>query len=145
MHQVQLLSSSPSDLTAFLVLWQGSSIYVFFRFLLFPLSGLLGRKNLLYGKFSVFFFYFWGFFLILYFQLSLGLVFSPGLGNPFVSQNPCVFYASHSPIGLCLYHLLVMVKFQSLVQFPGDHLLLSSRVKSPTPFSLVFFIRLLYD
>ena len=40
-----------------------------------------------------------------------------GLGDSFVSQNPCKFYVSFSKTGsgLCIYHFSRMAKFQFLV------------------------------
>ena len=45
------------------------------------------------------------FFFFVIIKLSLGLVFWPGLGNPFVFQNPSKFYISFSwtDSGLCMY------------------------------------------
>ena len=61
-YQLQLVSPSLSCSIPFLVLWQGLSTYLSFRFLWFSLGGSLGWYNPLYGKFPVFgglFFYYY--------------------------------------------------------------------------------------
>ena len=65
-------------LFSFPIFWQGLGTYRSFHFLLI----------LLFSKFSFFFFF-------LFCWLSLGLVVWPRLDDPFVSQNPTEFYASH--------------------------------------------------
>ena len=77
----------------FLVLRQNLSICLFFRFLWFSISGRAGRQSPLFDWFSF------------SYLLSLGLVFQPGLGDLFVSQNPREFCGSHSlgEIPVCTY------------------------------------------
>ena len=53
-HQLQLVSLSILSSTAFLVLWQGLSIYLSLCFLLFPLCGPPEQQNPLDGKFLFF-------------------------------------------------------------------------------------------
>ena len=56
--------------------------------------------------------------------LTLGLVFWPGLGDPFISQSPREFYAFHFLERFLFSHkpFVGMMKFQFLVQFPVDYL-----------------------
>ena len=51
-RKLQIVSPSPSCSTVFLVLWQGPSICLYFRSLLFSLCAPLGRQNPLIRKFS---------------------------------------------------------------------------------------------
>ena len=69
------------------VLRQGKITYLSVRFLLFSLYDLLGQQSPQFGKFS---------FLFLTINKSGRLVIWPGLGDPFVSQNPRKVCASHS-------------------------------------------------
>ena len=76
----------------------------FFTFLSVLLCGQPERQSPLFGRFSFFFCFFLGggcsFFFFFFFYLlllSLGLVVWLRLGDPFESQNPREFCASHFP------------------------------------------------
>ena len=56
----------------------------------------------------------------------------------------CVAF-SMAGAGLCIYHLLVMVKFIFLAHFPVDHLARPIRVSPYTPSVLICCIRLLCE
>ena len=63
-------------------------LFFFCCFLSFWLCGQLERQSSLFGRFSFFFFFF-------FWLLSRGLVVWPRQDDPFVSQNPRKFCASH--------------------------------------------------
>ena len=71
------------------------------------------NQSPLFGRFSFFFLFF--FFFSLFCWLSLGVVVCPRLGDPFVSQNPKDFYASHFLERIL--RLLLLLLFTSLEFF----------------------------
>ena len=76
------------------------SLSLFLFSLIFTLwSARVAKFTIQEVKFSFYFFIF------LFFSLLQGLVFWPGLGNLFVSQNPREF------CGFCIYHLSALSNF----------------------------------
>ena len=112
--------------TAFLVLWQGSSTCLTFRFLWFSLCGSRGQQNLQR--------FFWGFFLGFFFFLLI--ITWPGLLDKIrwsvcfsESQRILCDSFSRTDSSLCKYHLAVWSNFISCT-IPSGSLSPLSRVYS---------------
>ena len=129
-HQLQLVS--PFFSCSFLVLWQGPSICLSFRFLWFSICDPLERQSPLDGKF---------FFLSF---LSFLIITRPGIlttnrGSFCILKSQRIFqdefWVVHIPFAS-------MVWFQFLKEFPVKHLS-HSAIWSYTPFVQVCYIRLL--
>ena len=130
-HQLQLVSPSPWCSIVFLVLKQGLSIHLSFRFLfIFTLSAAETANAPIRQGF--FFFVCWQ---------SLGLVVWSRLGDLFVSQNQENFMRPILQDGFWVVHirLVRMVKVKLLAQFPVDPL------AHPVVSSLILFLRLFCD
>ena len=110
-RQLQLVSLSPSWSTAFLVLRQGPSTCLSFRFLWFFTLWSTGTADSL--SLSIYIYIYIYIYISYFCYLSLGLVFWLGLGDPFVSQNPWELYASHSPrwILICTFFAQLTVDY----------------------------------
>ena len=106
---LQLQSPAPSRFIAFLILQEGVSTYLSFRFLLFSLWSVgLAKSAIRQVLFS--------------FRLSLDLVFWSWFGDLLVSENPIGFYASDSLGRIVPIPFGFMVKFQFLARFHADYL-----------------------
>ena len=98
MHQLQLVSPLLPCSVVFLVLWQGLSIYLSFRFLLFSSCDLPRWQSPQYGRFS--------FFLLTISRSScLGKI----RWSVCISKSPRSLYVSFSRTDsrLCIYHLFI--------------------------------------
>ena len=93
-----LVSLLPSCSIAFLVLWQGLSICLSFRFLLYLLYGLLGRQSLLHNNSS--------FFLLIITRFGF---LAKIKWSVCISKCERIIYISFSRTnsGLCIYHFVV--------------------------------------
>ena len=111
MHQLQMLSPSPSSSTAFLVSLEASNNCHLFRFLRFSLCGPLGWESPLPGKFPLF----------IYLCLLFSLVNWPRLGDLFSSPNSREFYAYHflEQILICTYTIWYYVQISISCTIPN--------------------------
>ena len=111
-HQLQLVSPSPSCSIAFLVLWKSLSTYFFFRFLWFSLWDSPRRQSLQFSRFSFFINYLAvmssGLDLVICLYLKILEKFVPLILQKGFRFVPIPFGS--------------IVQFQSLAQFPVDHL-----------------------
>ena len=104
----------------FLVLWQGQSTNISFRFLWFSFCGRPGHQCPFFDRFSCF----WR---------SQCLVVWPRLDDPFISQNPWEFCISFSKTLYSLYYLEARLNFSFLhnslwLPSPPNRVLSSSRL-----------------
>ena len=136
-YQSQLAQSLLSCSTAFLILKQGQGTYPSFHFPSYLFCDPPGQQSRQFYRFS-FFFFCW---------LLWGLVFWPGLGDPFVCWNPIGVYASHfqGHVVGCSYTICLYDRIEISCTFPSGSLCRPRRVSPYTPSVLICCIRLLCD
>ena len=133
-HQIQLVSLSPSCFTAFSAIWHDLSIclslffiYLFFFSFIFILWSAGTRKSIGWRDL---------FFLFCFFLLILGLVSWVGLADLFISQNLKECYGSHflGQILTCAYTIC-----------QHSQVLVSCTIPTGSPFPQIFCTKLLHS